>query len=940
MSQKDNSKVEKKSYSETLHLPRTDFPIRAQASIDDELVLKRWAELDLYKKAYTLNQGKESFILHDGPPYANGNIHIGHAYNKILKDIVAKSERMRGKHVPVVPGWDCHGLPIELKVMQNVADSSDRVAVKQACRAYAAGWVKIQSQEFQKLGVVMNWDQPYLTMNYEYQADILRSFAAFFEQGYVRRQQKTVPWCSSCETVLANAEIEHKERKDPSVYVEFPLQAETVVQLFPEVKDVQVSLLVWTTTPWTLPLNRAVALKPGAEYQLIKIKEKYVVCAKDVVEKISQIVESSAEIITTILADRLIGVMVSQPLRSGRLVPVIENHLISLTDGTACVHIAPGCGPEDYDLGVKNSLEIFSPITSNGSYSSEIEIAELVGMKVQDGQWWVLKKLAELDTLFFKTSLKHAYPHCWRCQNGLIFRATNQWFCDLSKNDLRKKALEAIDHIEMLPATGANRLKSSVEGRLEWCLSRQRTWGIPIPALRCDNCEHVFLDKEVVHKVADSIEREGVEFWDQVQTKELLTENFSCARCSHKSFSKEFDILDVWFDSGVSHAVVLKHFSGQSYPADLYLEGKDQHRGWFQSSLLTSLILSKEPAMRSILTHGFTVDARGHKMSKSQGNVVIPDELIAQLGTDGVRLWVASNDYESDPVVSDVLMKNVAEVYRKIRNTCRFLLSNLYDFDMKRDAVPFDQLLIVDQYALCDLSQFQERVLQAYQDRKTTVVFHELADYCVKSLSAFYLDVSKDRLYVEGAQSHERRSAQTAYYHILDAMTKLMAPILSFTSELISDHYQSARNESVHLGSFADLSWIKDNGTSVLMRSALEIRSFILKELEILRTKGDIKHSLDAQVDLYIAEDRIDYKKCTAQIAASSASPDIFWKDLCIVSQFSLHNSVQNLKEVVPGLCIKVSKADGFKCNRCWQWEANETHNTDLCQRCKGVLGF
>lgn len=935
MSQKKELNVEKKSYSSTLNLPKTDFPIRANAKVDDELLLKRWNESGLYKKAHELHEGKETFILHDGPPYANGNIHIGHAYNKILKDIVSKSERMRGKHVPVTPGWDCHGLPIELKVVQTLDDSSDRIALKRACREYAKGWVETQSREFQKLGVVMDWSKPYLTMNYDYQANILRAFGSFVDQGYVRRQQKTVPWCSSCETVLANAEIEHKERKDPSVYVRFPLQSEDVAELFPQLKGAEVSLLVWTTTPWTLPLNRAVALKPGAEYQLVKLQDQYIILGKELVEKVAAVVEADAEIVETFVSSRLIGKKIHQPLETGLLVPVIENHLISLGDGTACVHIAPGCGPEDYDLGIKNGLEIYSPVSPAGVYTEGISLSELLGMKVQDGQWAVLKKLSELGTLFVKKNMKHPYPHCWRCQNGLIFRATNQWFCDLSKNDLRQTALGAIDTIKMYPETGANRLKASVEGRLEWCLSRQRTWGIPIPALCCDGCEHVFLDQGLMQKVADGIEKEGVEFWDSVEVKDLLPAGFTCLECSGASFSKEFDILDVWFDSGVSHATVLK---GKHYPADLYLEGKDQHRGWFQSSLLTSLVLEKQPSMKSILTHGFTVDAKGHKMSKSRGNVVSPSELIEKMGTDGVRLWVASNDYDSDPVVSDVLMKNVAEVYRKIRNTCRFLLSNLNDFDIKKDAVAFDDLLLVDKYALHDLAQFQESVLRGYEDKKTTAVFHELADYCVKSLSSFYLDISKDRLYVEKADSSDRRSAQTTYYHILDAMTKLMAPILSFTSELISDHYQADKKDSIHLQGFADLSWVKEGGETDLMRFALEVRSLVLKELELLRSEGEIKHSLDACVSLHISEGNADCEKLVAELSASSKSLEGFWKDLCIVSQAAVHNSAGDLKEVAPGIFVKVAKAKGDKCARCWQWEEGVSHNDNLCHRCKMVI--
>ena len=488
----------------------------------------------------------------------------------------------------------------------------------------------------------------------------------------------------------------------------------------------------------------------------------------------------------------------------------------------------------------------------------------------------------------------------------------------------------------MLPETGATRLKSSIEGRLEWCLSRQRKWGVPIPALRCDSCDYVFLEKSVIEKVCEGVAKEGVEFWDTVSVSDLLPKDFACAKCDHSSFVKEYDILDVWFDSGVSNYAVLKNNPNLGYPADLYLEGKDQHRGWFQSSLLASLVLEKQAAMKSILTHGFTVDAKGHKMSKSRGNVVAPQDLIDKMGTDGVRLWVASNDFESDPVVSDILLKNVSEVYRKIRNTCRFLLSNLHDFDIEKDAVDFDDLLLVDQYALQDLVQFQGRVLQAYEDRKTTAVFHELADYCVKSLSSFYLDISKDRLYVEQADGKLRRSAQTVYYHILDAMTRLMAPVLSFTSELISDHYQANKTESIHLQDFADLSWVKENGAHNAMQYALEVRSHILKELEGLRSKGNIKHSLDSAVSLYLSGEQGE--ALNAFLSSSAQDAQSFWKDLCIVSQFNLHSSSDDLNEVAPGVFVKVEKAPGEKCARCWQWEEGVSHNDQLCKRCAKVI--
>lgn len=935
------------NYRDTLNLPRTDFPIRGQAHIFDPELLERWKQDCLYEKAFTHNEGKEKFILHDGPPYANGHIHIGHAYNKILKDIVAKSERMTGKHVPVVPGWDCHGLPIELKVVQEQSND-DPVAFKQACRAYAQKWIDIQREEFKQLGVVMDWQNPYKTMDFAYEAKIMRALGVFVEKGYITKKQKTVPWCASCKTVLANAEIEYQDRKDPSIYVQFPFEESVSEKLFPQASGRQVSLLIWTTTPWTLPLNRAVVLKPGAMYQCVDFDGKLVVLGKDLVDKVAQAMQLTPTVIAEFQAEHVIGEKVQHPFVEKFSVPVIGDMFVSLEDGTACVHSAPGCGPEDYEIGIKNNLEIYSPLSMDGCYTDEVVPAELAGMPVSEGQIWVIKKLASLDRLLFKTSLRHSYPHCWRCQNGLIFRATTQWFCDLSQHDLKDRALAAIEKLRMLPETGRRRLSATVEGRLEWCLSRQRTWGVPIPGVLCSDCEYVYLTSNLVDKVAQGVEREGIEFWDRVSIEELLGSDFACQKCGSHNLKKEHDILDVWFDSGVSNFAVLSENDSQRYPADIYLEGKDQHRGWFQSSLLISLGLHDQPAMKEIVTHGFTVDEHGYKMSKSRGNVVSPDDLIKRMGTDGVRLWVASNDYDSDPVVSDALLKNVAEVYRKIRNTCRFMLSNLYDFDIKSDAIALEELLKVDQYALCRLHALNDKIKKAYQDRKTTVVFHELADYCVKDLSSFYLDVVKDRLYVEKADGFKRRSAQTVCYYILDTLTKVMAPVLSFTSELLSDHYQSDKKESIHLQDFNDLKpAIEVLSFDVVVfqdswNRLFEIRSLLLKELEILREQGAIKHSLDACVYLHVTEEYTGFvalSNLLKRVQDQGQSIDDFFKEILIVSQFNFSDVVADLKEVASGVYAKAVVASGGKCKRCWQWESESYHaDLELCQRCFDIV--
>lgn len=981
------------SYKDTLNLPRTDFPIRAQSHIFDPQILERWDTENLYALTSAHNKGKQRFVLYDGPPYANGSIHLGHAYNKILKDIVTRSERMTGKHVPVIPLWDCHGLPIEIKVVQE-SQEKDPIALKQACRKYAAKWAGIQKEEFKKLGIMMDFDESCMTMDPVYEAQTLRAFGIMVGKGYIARKQKTVPWCMHCQTVLANAEIEYEERKDPSVYVQFPFDQKTAsalitqainkkiglfalpefaTQILSSIMSTKISLLVWTTTPWTLPLNRAVVLKPGAKYQLVEINENFVIIGKELVSKVAGLMQADAKVIAEFDAEQLIGQKVNHPFIENFQVPVIGDGFVSLEDGTACVHSAPGCGPDDYEIGIKNGLEIYSPLTVDGRYTPDIIPADLAGMLVTDGQWAVLKKIEEVGNLFFKQSIRHSYPHCWRCHNGLIFRATQQWFCDLSQHNLRDRAVQAIAKMRMVPETGRNRLAATVSGRLEWCLSRQRVWGVPIPAISCNDCNDVHLSVELVEKVAQGVEKDGIEYWDAVAITTLIPSG-ACTKCGSKNLKKEADILDVWFDSGVSHFAMLSEGVDVTYPADMYLEGKDQHRGWFQSSLLTSLALHETPAMKEILTHGFTVDEKGRKMSKSIGNVVSPDDIVAKIGLDGLRLWVASNDYDSDPIVSDNLMNNVAEVHRKIRNTCRFLLSNLYDFNIAKDAVHVDKMLLIDQYALCQLFDLNKSIQQSYQDRKTTAVFHDLADYCVKELSAFYLDIVKDRLYVEKSDGFERRSAQTVCYYIVETLTKLMAPILSVTAELVSDCYQQNKKASIHLQDFEDLNWIENrlftehgqtyssildkrivgvHETSVYGCSAVEfeqiwqamreVRSAVLKSLEELRGQGAIKHSLDAAVKLHLSSDFKHYDKMQqlfAMIEQQNQSVYLFLKEYFIISQVQLVMDLADMQQVIPGVFVQVSKAEGGKCARCWQWEEFDKFDTvqQLCQRCAQAL--
>lgn len=926
------------SFKDSLNLPKTDFPIRPNAVQDDQSLLERWKASDLYKKTFVHNEGKQKFILHDGPPYANGHIHLGHAYNKILKDIIAKSKRMAGFQVPVIPGWDCHGLPIELKVTQE-NPGLEGAALKKECRAYAQRWLDIQREEFKKLGVLFEWDRPYSTMSFGYEAAIVRAFGKFVEQGYIEKKKKTVAWCFHDKTVLASAEIEYKDRKDPSLYVLFALDSESQKRLFPALSDKKVSVVVWTTTPWTLPMNRAVLVKPKADYLVLAYHDQYIVVGAALAEKLCALLSVEKKVVQEISTAQLSGAQVCHPFVDELVVPILEDSSVTLEDGTAFVHCAPGCGPIDYDVGLKNNLEVYCPVDAAGIYESSIKPESLAGISITDAQGRVIKMLQEKGALLHKGSINHSYPHCWRCHNGLIFRATSQWFCSLTHNNFKQRALAAIETLQFFPARSINFLKATTENRLEWCLSRQRTWGVPIPALLCKTCHEPYISSLLVEEVARGIEQQGIEYWDTVESSRLA-QNITCKNCCGTDFIKEKDILDVWFESGVSHYAVLYHNDTQAYPADVYAEGLDQHRAWFQSSLLTSLVLEEQPCTRAFYTHGFTVDQKGNKMSKSLGNVVSPDEIVAQLGTDGLRLWASTINNEGDAIVSPVLLKNVAEVYRKIRNTCRFLLSNMYDFKYDADKVPLEQLLLVDRYALAQLSILNTTVRRAYDDFDFTKVYHALSDYCATQLSSTYLDIIKDRLYVERADGFERRSAQTACWYILDTLTKLMAPILSFTAELVSDQYQHEKVDSIHMQSFADLSMIAQQESVAHEQEWHEItsvRSALLKAIELLREQGVIKHSLEAALTVY-GDDVEIFTVMQKRLQKTDQRLEQFIKELLIVSQVTFVSSKEGLVATeYPGLYAKVQQASGVKCPRCWHWHT-QNNQYDLCDRCTFVI--
>ncbi len=980
-----DQKKKKNPYQDTLNLPQTDFSIRANAKEKEPELVKRWQDEDLHNKTMSHNEGNQRFVLHDGPPYTNGPIHLGHAFNKTLKDIITKSKRMMGNHVPLTPGWDCHGLPIELKVTTELGiekddakkQNIDPLQFKRACRDYSNKWIHEQREQFKDLGLLADWHNPYLTMNPTYEASIIDAFATFVEKGHIERKGKTVPWCMSCQTVLATAEIEHKERKDPSTYILFEIDRNKSKELFPFIyesnPDLQLNFLIWTTTPWTIPLNRAVVLHPNAEYVVLQGKDKNTafIVGKELADKVCETVGVDkvelAECDSVVFKD----MKVYHPIVEDLQVPVILDDSVVTTDGTACLHSAPGCGPEDYLLGIKNGLDIFSPLSSDGKYTKGIMPAELEGMSVTDGQIWAIKNLHASGRLFHKQSIRHSYPHCWRCRNGLIFRATDQWFCDLKKNNLVENARKEIENIRFFPSWGQARLDSFIGNRTEWCISRQRQWGVPIPAILCKKCDHAYLNADFIRNIAEKVATEGIEYWDRAtlhdfQEEGFIAKDFKCIECNNtdlNEFRQERDILDVWFDSGVSHhAVLSKDDRLGGIPADLYLEGSDQHRGWFQSSLLCSMVINEKAQTKDILTHGFIVDENKHKMSKSLGNTVEPQEIINQYSRDILRLWVASSDFENDVVISATFLKNVAGVYRRIRNTSRFMISNLFDFDIHNDAVEFEKLLKIDQYILSKMYDLHNTVIEHYNNYKFASIVQELNNFCTNDLSAMYLDILKDRLYVEQPDGHARRSGQTAVYHILDMLTHLMAPILSFLAEEVSDYYLKDKDNSVHLRNFPEALNIwrlvhkhempeylkdlelsmqntdQDVATSVLDAHTPwvileEIRGAVLKAIEEQRQVGVIKHSLESKVSFFIdvqANDGTQVQKIISEFlkdVALAEDVDRFFQDWFIVSQVNRAQSPEGLEQsALPWVYVKVEKASGIKCPRCWQWDAS--HDT------------
>ena len=925
-------------YKKTLNLPSTKFAMRANLPQREPQQLKEWDEKKIYEKLRETSKDKPLFILHDGPPYANGHLHIGHAVNKILKDIIIRSRQMSGFNAPYVPGWDCHGLPIEHNVDKKLGKKKKEmtpVQVRRECRAYAEKFVDIQREEFKRFGVAGEWDEPYLTMNYPYEARIAKECGEFALSGDMFLGKKPIYWCCNCQTALAEAEIEYHDHTSPSIYVKFPMK-DDISSLVPGLDGENVSVVIWTTTPWTLPANLGICLHPEFVYASVKTKEHGVlILAKELVESVMETLAiDSYEILGDIAATDLEKKKCSHPLYDRDSHIILGDH-VTLDAGTGCVHTAPGHGADDHIVGKRYGLDCYSPVEDNGVFSKDVE--GFSGQFIFKANAEINKALEEKNALLKQQELSHSYPHCWRCKKPVIFRATPQWFISMDKMDLRKKSLDEINNVDWIPSWGRERIYSMIENRPDWCLSRQRSWGVPIPVFHCKDCKKVYVTRESVDRIHALFTEHSSDIWFDKDASFLMPEGATC-ECGCTDFTKDHNILDVWFDSGVSHAAVLEEREGLQRPADMYLEGSDQHRGWFHSSLLTAVGRTGKAPYKAVLTHGFVVDEKGHKMSKSVGNVVAPDKIIKQYGADVLRLWAASADYRGDVSISDNIIKQLSDAYRRIRNTCRFMLGNFADFDFTAHARPIAGMSELDRVILHKLYKVVDRCLKAYESYEFHTIYHSLHNFCVVDLSAFYLDIIKDRLYITPADDPSRKDAQTVMAHIMNALVKIMAPILPFTAEEIYKFLPKGLNgkESIHLEDMITLNaeW-ENQELATKWEGILALRAEVTKALEEARKAKLIGHGLDASIEIQLPETELK----TQVENLPEALNDIF-----IVSMAKLVDSVDGEcfegKEI-DGLKIKVAKAQGEKCERCWRFSetiGNDNDHPSTCDRCAAAL--
>lgn len=918
-------------YSKTLNLPKTDFPMRANLPQREPKIQEYWEEKQVYALARQKKEGQPKYILHDGPPYANGDIHLGTAMNKILKDIVLKSRSMMGYDTPYVPGWDTHGLPIELKAIKAAKlnrHAMDALELRKNCQEYALKYIDIQRAQFKRLGVWADWENPYITLRHEYEAKQIEVFGEMAKKGHIYRGLKPVYWCSDCETALAEAEVEYAEKESSSIYVKFAVKT-GLAELTDKYKEGKTYFVIWTTTPWTIPANYGIAVNPNFNYALVKVGEEVWVAAEELVESLMKICSiDDYQVLETISGRKLEGIKCQHPFYERDSLVILGDH-VTLEQGTGCVHTAPGHGMDDYFVGLKYKLPIAAPLNNQGKFTAEA--GKFEGLFYAKGNQAVIDELKEQGALLNLHTIQHQYPHCWRCKKPVIFRATEQWFA--SVEGFRQEALEAIKKVEWIPGWGEERIHNMVADRSDWCISRQRIWGVPIPIFYCEKCNKEIINDETIRAVVELFRQEGSDAWFVKSDQEILPAGTTCSECGHDTFRKETDIMDVWFDSGSSHASVLETREELRRPADLYLEGSDQHRGWFQSSLLTSIAARGDAPYKAVLTHGFVVDGEGKKMSKSIGNVVYPADVIKELGADVLRLWVASSDFKNDVRVSKEILKQMSEVYRRIRNTCRYILGNISDFDCQADKVEYKDMLEIDRWALLKLQKLAKKVVKAYDDFEFHLLYHAIHNFCAVDMSAFYLDILKDRLYTSGAKSLERRSAQTAMYEILVTLVKLIAPVLTFTAEEIWQYLpESGKDEiSVFLTTLPEnKAEYEDEELEIRWDKILALKKDVAKALEIARANKEIGQSLDAAVEVYLQEEDYAFFK-------NYELSTIFITSQVALQQESAPESAYQGE--IAGVVVKL--AQGEKCTRCWihseKLGADSEHPT-LCPRCAAVV--
>ncbi len=919
---------EKKDYGKTLNLPSTDFPMRASLPEKEPKIQKEVFENGLYEKILKKNEGHESFVLHDGPPYANGEIHAGHALNKILKDTIVRYKSMRGYYAPYIPGYDTHGMPTEKKAIEKLGLDRSKIPVtkfRDTCKEFTSKYKEVQTEGFKRLGVLGDWDHPYVTYDPKMEARQIGVFGDMYKKGYIYKGLKPVYWCTDCETALAEAEIEYKDVTGPSIYVKFPVR-----DAKGKFDEKNTFIVIWTTTPWTLPGNLGIAIGEDFEYSLVEANGERYIMATELVKKVMEVAEiKDYKEVQKFKGKELEGVLCKHPFLDRDSVVILgsEDTIdVQLTEGTGAVHSAPGYGKEDYLAGLKNNLGIVVTVDEKGHQTEGA--GPFAGMYYAKSNKEITKWLDENGYLLKETQISHSYPHCWRCKKPVIYRATDQWFA--SVDGFRKEALEAIKGVKWIPAWGEERISSMIRDRNDWCISRQRTWGVPLPIFYCEDCKKPYVTEESIKKIQDIFREKGSNAWYDLPEKELMPEGAKCEECGCTSFKKETDIMDVWFDSGSTHQSVLVE-RGLKYPADLYLEGNDQYRGWFQSSLLTSVATNGIAPYKEVLTHGFVTDGQGRKMSKSLGNGVAPSDVANKYGADILRLWALSADYTGEVSLSDDILKQISEVYRKIRNTARYILGNTFDYD-PNEPVKYEDLEEIDKWALTRLNKLIRSTIKNFDNYTFNSCYHDINQFCVIDMSNFYLDIIKDRLYTYKKESRERRSAQTTMYIILDALVKLLAPMIPFTAEEIwkaMKHTKGEEVESVMLTDFPEVDEKYDNKElTEKWDKIIKVKDIVAKELENARADKVIGHSLNAKVTIFAEGDQYKFLEENKELLQT----------VFIISALEIK---QNERKDEIKLGVKVEQAPGEKCERCWMYSetvGEDKENPTICHRCSENL--